>query len=283
MPSLTIFANFRINDQERFFRMRDSFLSFKDIEAQRWVINVRGKYNLETLFFLHDHLGDKLSAHVIESKRGWFEDSRKLLPEIDSEYVLFWIEDHINTVDVSRYKVVLEEMKSSGSESLCYSWWQNDRLRQIYKGIEKKEYDNIETFLLDGKTNAIALRNCPGYYMISAVSIFSAEFFKRIVSKNDPVFRRWPKETPFDFEKKGTDIHWLPIKMAIPKYELFASIDDENRCPGYSLQSRGMYPQRVTREEERCDMRHAGVMRRISRKILPRFIKTLLLRLSYHF
>ena len=283
MVSLTIFANFRINDQERLCRMRDSFLSFKNIDAQCWVINARGKYNLETLFFLHDHLGDKLSAHVIESGRGWFEDSRKLLPEIFTEYVLFWIEDHINLADVVNYKAILKEMKLSGSESLCYSWWQQGRLRRIYEGIEKKEFNNIETFLLDRQANAIALRNCPGYYIVSAVSIFSIEFFKRIINKNDPVLRRWPKETPFDFEKKGTDIHWLPIKQAIPKYELFASIDDDNGCPGYPLQSRGLYPVRVIREEARRDVQNSGIIRRICRKILPKFMRSLLLRLGYHF
>ncbi len=271
MPTLTIFANFRINDQERFCRMRDSFLSFKDIDAQRWVINARGKYKVEALFFLHDHLGCKLSAHAIESGRGWFADTRKLLPEIDTEFVLFWVEDHINLVDVDKYRVILEEMKDSGSESLFYSWWRQGKLRQIYDGIEKNEYANIETFFLDKKTNAIAQKNCPSY-IISAVSIFNTEFFKKVVNKNDPFLKRWPKETPFDFEKKGTDIHWLPIKLAIPKYELFASIDDDHDCSGYSLQSRGFYPRRILRKEEVKDVQDLGRLRMIIRKI-KRFIK----------
>ncbi|WP_157834490.1 hypothetical protein [Candidatus Ruthturnera calyptogenae] len=50
-PTLTIFANFRINNEERYQRMKDSFESFKDIKAQKWVINVRGSYKLKTIFF----------------------------------------------------------------------------------------------------------------------------------------------------------------------------------------------------------------------------------------
>ncbi len=49
--SLTIFANFRINDSEVLQRMKDSFLSFKDIDSKQWLINVRGKYKLQALFF----------------------------------------------------------------------------------------------------------------------------------------------------------------------------------------------------------------------------------------
>ena len=42
-PSLTVFSNFRINDEERLIRLKDSFYSFKDICAEKWVINIRGK------------------------------------------------------------------------------------------------------------------------------------------------------------------------------------------------------------------------------------------------
>ena len=51
-PTLTIFANFRINNEERYQRMKNSFMSFKDINAQKWVINVRGSYKLKTILFL---------------------------------------------------------------------------------------------------------------------------------------------------------------------------------------------------------------------------------------
>lgn len=281
MASLTIFANFFINDQERFFRMQDSFLSFKNIDAKLWVVNVRGKYNLETLFFLHDQLGDRLSGHIIESGLGWFADSRKLLSVIDTDYVLFWLEDHFNLVDVSKYKAILEEMKASGSESLCYSFWEHGRFERIYAGIKKVKYENIEVFLLDKKANDLIQKNHPNY-IINCISIFSVELFKRIVNKNDPVLRQWPKETPFDFEKKGTDIHWLPIMQAVPRYELFTSIDDDRGCVGYSLQSRSIYPRRVIREEKISDMQHLGIMRKLGRKILPGSLKYFLKRLSYH-
>ncbi len=49
MTTLTIFANYFINDEERFLRLKDSFWSFKDVNPLKWVINVRGKYKSEVL------------------------------------------------------------------------------------------------------------------------------------------------------------------------------------------------------------------------------------------
>jgi hypothetical protein len=61
------------------------------------------------------------------------------------------------------------------------------------------------------------------------------------------ISRKWPTETPFDFEKSHKDTHWLPIRCGVSKEELFVSIDDDHGEPGSSLISRGLYPNRVPR------------------------------------
>ena len=58
--SLVIFANFRIDNKERYLRMQDSFFSFKDISAEKWVINIRGFYKEQAINFLQEHLKSKL-------------------------------------------------------------------------------------------------------------------------------------------------------------------------------------------------------------------------------
>ena len=78
-------------------------------------------------------------------------------------------------------------------------------------------------------------------------SFLSTELFKKIINKG--IFMRcYPKQTPFNFEKRPHETFFLPIKYALPKYELFASIDDDHNEPGYSLQSRGLYPKRFTKK-----------------------------------
>ena len=53
--SLVVFANFRIDNEERYLRLKDSFFSFKDISAEKWVINIRGSYKEQTKNFLQEH------------------------------------------------------------------------------------------------------------------------------------------------------------------------------------------------------------------------------------
>ena len=231
MVTFSVFANFYINDKERFLRFKDSFLSFKDIDATKWFINARGKYKFDVLFFLHGHLTDRLIPYTLESEEGWFYDSRKMMNDINTDYVFFWVEDHINLIDVDKYKEIISDMKESQSEYLCYSWWAFGKPKEIYKKVKKNNFRNIESFLLDKKTH-LMIENDHSTYIISMQGVFSNQLFKKIIEKGAPFLRSYPRKTPFDFEKGGDDVSWLPIKVAIPKYELFAAIDDDFGLPG---------------------------------------------------
>ena len=248
--SLTIFANFRIDNEERYQRMKDSFLSFKDISAEKWVINIRGAYREETLNFLKKHLRSKLCYYEMESKKGWFHDTRIMLKDINSDFVFFWIEDHINMVDISKYDEILDEMQENECEHLAYSWWHN-KYKKKFSSLEKKESASLNIYEMNKENIKTIEKNISHYfYIISAVSITSSRLFKKIISSDHPRLKRWPKETPFDFEKRSTDMEFVPFNHAISKFELFASIDD-NHGTGerYSLIDRGLYPNRMTREK----------------------------------
>ena len=52
MNNLTIFANFFIDSEERFIRMKDSFSSMNKIECESYLVNVRGSYAREVVNFL---------------------------------------------------------------------------------------------------------------------------------------------------------------------------------------------------------------------------------------
>lgn len=270
MATLTIFANFQINDKERFLRLKDSFISFKNIEARKWVINVRGVYKKDVLSFLYSHLGEKLISYDLESDKGWFHDTKRMLKDIDTDFVFFWVEDHINLVGVQKYKEILNEMKESESEYLLYSWWNFGKSREIYDVLQKKEFNNISTFLFD--FNAWSKIDKNKIYLISMVSFLSVDLFKKIIKKGPPTLRGYSKFCPFDFEKGGADTEWLPIRYALSKCELFASVDDGPE--GYSLQSRGLYPCRVLRQKSnpRKVPLWKSFFRAKIRKYIPNFI-----------
>ena len=44
MKKFTVFANFFIDTEERFLRLKDSFFSFSSADIHEWIINIRGEY-----------------------------------------------------------------------------------------------------------------------------------------------------------------------------------------------------------------------------------------------
>jgi len=247
MSNLSIFANFRIESEERLQRMKDSFMSFKDINASKWVINVRGDYKKQAMSFISEQLGAQLTSFELESEQGWFHDSRIMLREMQSEFVLYWIEDHINIVtDYSLYDHIIDDMKTANIEFLPYSFfWTTKR----YELIEKKEMTHFSWLDLNTANCQLLQKKATSAYIIFCVGIFSRELFGRIILDDDNRQAiKWPKDTPFNFEKSCHDTHWLPIRIGLPKFELFASIDDDSVEPGSSLISRGLYEARQRRK-----------------------------------
>ena len=116
--SLTIFANFRIDTDERLQRMKDSFESFRLASIDRWVINARGEFREAAMAFLSEQIGGKLILFSLESGKGWFHDSRQMLVFIQSEYVFFWIEDHICMCGPDKLNTIIKDMKNSEIEYL---------------------------------------------------------------------------------------------------------------------------------------------------------------------
>ena len=275
--SLTIFANFKIDNEERYLRMKDSFISFKDISAEKWVINIRGSYKSDTFDFLKEHLGEKLYHYDLQSSNGWFHDTRVMLKDINSDYIFFWIEDHINMVDVTIYDNILKDMCENKVDHFIYSWWQKSGLNK-YEYINKKETNNINIYNISDRNIRIIEKRIGTYFMpISAVSISTNMFFKKIVTSNHPKLKRWPRETPFDFEKRSSDFEFFPFVLSFPKFELFANIDDNHGTVGYSLIDRGLYENRMTRDEiKSIEFRKSFNYYRLIKTIFPNVIWKLL-------
>lgn len=230
--------------------MKDSFYSFRDVQPEEWRINIRGRLKHVARDFLSSELGDKLSVHFLESKKGWFHDSYSYMQDVQSDFVFFWIEDHICLVGPDVLRSVLEETHAFFADQLWYSWVHNGTWRTLSYLPVAVEGDQISIFKIDEESASKARKSLGrDFFVVSAVSILSREFFLKILSSNRPYLKRWPKYLPFDFEKISKDRVASEIRWAIPKIELFAAIDDDHGNPGYSLISRGIYPNRLSRSE----------------------------------
>ena len=251
--SLTIFSNFRINTEENFLRMKESFNSFKNVKIDKWVINFRGSYKDKSIKFLSEELGDKLIKFELNSNKGWFHDTKKMLNNINTEFVFYWIEDHINISKIDYINRIISEMSEKKIDYLGYSWFGLGTFMSEFNGIRQNHSHDLVCLNYDNNANTLRQKNSLrliGFKsnIISLAGIYSIKMFIKIIKSKKPYLRRWPKQTPFDFEKKWCDTYILPVKMAIPKYEIFSNIDDDNLINGSSLISRRLYPKRVIRK-----------------------------------
>lgn len=285
---LTVFANFRIDSQERYLRMCDSYQSFKDSSVNQWVINVRGAFKDVAVDFLKREIpGERLCISTKESSKGWAYDSAQMLSHIPGPYVLFWIEDHILMASPKTLDDVVTEMQLTGASYLEYSWFGDGALVNGFKCCNPVSLENIHRCDFDKAANKRRQEYYrenyrDGVYIISVAAVFEKTLFSKLILKRSPFFRRWSKYTPFNFEKRWDDTSWLPLKVAIPKQELFACIDDDNLYPGGSLVARGLYPLRVTRDDLLL-YRSPIYIRRIKRVLSKCPMLLVVAKSAYHF
>jgi len=197
------------------------------------VINCRGDFKNEVYQILKEKLGEKLIFSNRESKRGWFYDSSKMLSNISNDFVFFWIEDHAKISNKFFEKKDLKVLSYKKIDFIQYSFTHQSRFNELAPYIIDKD-EKFNYYSIDRSKPKQKI------YIISAVGLFPKIFFRKIITSNHPVLKRWPRNTPFDFEKTIFDRIFLPIKIALPRNEMFACIDDDHGQYNYSLLSRGL-------------------------------------------
>lgn len=263
--------------------MKDSLQSFKDI-SDNWVINIRGSFREEAILFLKQHLGDKLSlCEFLDDGRGWIENALDMMPNVKHDYILLWIEDHINVSPTEIYTEIIQDMKTAHADYLLYSWWMFGKSREAFSVVPMEKLQHIDVIKLDEQLWKKIMGHGHPYYLLSLLGIYRKSFLIRMM-KNDRrklprqtiryIFmtmalldklgihfdhtkafqslhrltgyrlRRFSKEAPFDLEKSSDRFDMLPFTMALSRQELFACIDDNLGMPGYSLESRGLYKEK---------------------------------------
>lgn len=241
MKKLSIFANFFIDTEERLQRMIDSYESMKLLHGLQWLVNIRGSKKAEAVAYLKSH---SVQVFDICSGNGWFYDTKVLSSNVTSEYVFLWIEDHL-CLRPEKVEAIVDEMFKNDLDLITYSFWNQGQMRRRYENVDIIYGAEIDWFEHTVENNHIVQKNEGGSYLVSYASIIKTPLFKKLLFENKRF--RWSKEVPFDFEIDPQDVQWLPLKRAVPKYEIFASIDDDHSVPGSSLIARGLYPNRIPR------------------------------------
>lgn len=248
MKKISVFANFFIDNQERLDILKLSFNSFKKANIENWVINIRGQKKIDTKNFLNKNIKkSKIKIFFYEDKKGWLYDSLKISKFLRSQYVFFWVEDHVCIGGYKYFNNVINSLFNYKIDYLPYSWFffgnniKSFDTQNLYsnKYILYKNYNKIDHKKRLQYANKKKLKY--DQYIISACSIIKKNIFIKLLSKKDRFFYKWSNFLPFNFEKDQADMHWLPYKIGILKNELFAALDDDLGVKGYSLISRKFF------------------------------------------
>jgi len=275
--------------------MKDSFSSFNQASIDKWIINARGPLADEALQFLRDNVGERLVEYRIETDFGWFHDTRLMLDAIETDYVLYWIEDQICLCGPDFLNEVVSEMKILNVDYMGYSWFGLGSYIAEFCGLFQKSLNCISVVEYDMQAHKSRIKNSAKLIgikaaIISLPGIFSKTLFAQLVQDRKFFLRRWPKETPFDFERLWNDTSVLPLKYGVPKFEIFCTIDDDNQVPGSSLVSRGLYTERQSREDL-LEVRESAYKKdslpwlrhMLRRNALAQKVNRFMIRVSYHF
>ena len=271
-PSVTVLANFFIDNEERFHRMKTSFNSFRNLDPDQWLVNIRGSYKFQAEEFLKDQLKSKIRLFNLKSRQGWFYDTKIITSYIDTSYIFIWIEDHVLMEPTTVLENCLIEMEKFKVDQLYYSFFTNE-MRQRYAFIPIYKKGKFITVTKLDYEACLKIRSIikKDFYLTSLVSIMSKDYFLKILYSAKPYLKRWPRSLPFDFEKKSNDQVSPIIWHAIPNKELFASIDDDKDEKDYSLISRGIYKSLIPEyDTKKIEYLKTSLFKKRLKKIIPK-------------
>ncbi len=274
---LSIFANINISTRERLANLQASYKSMEGI-SDNWLINIRGKYRQQAIAYLRRRLGSKaIFFNLLDDSRGWMVNSLDMLSQAKYSYLLVWNEDHLNTAPVSLYTKIVSEMSRHNVQYMIYSWWFFGEIRAAFDSQRIRKGKYIDSVMLTRRVWEKVKSRGYKHYIISMVAIFRKDLLRKFFvmdARKWPFFisklmlfvlslgkklklsynmhtafgkvnmvlgnylARYPKETPFELEKDPERVDILPIKVGLPKRELFACLNDDGGFEGYKLTSR---------------------------------------------
>ena len=225
---ITILANIRINSKKRLKHLKDSFSSFNQI-SDNWLINIRGKYRIQTMIFLQKNLGERATIfELLDDDLGWSTNCLTMLKSAKHNHIFVWVEDHVNISPQKYLNKVIKEGVLNKVDFLFTTWW---RFGYKYQRFDKLGFLNKhKTVSIINLTKDKWLKfttNKYRPYLIPMQGIFKKKLLIKIMQADQ---KMWPVKISYAFFK----IIDILIKLGFKeeKQEIFKRI---NKYTGYSL------------------------------------------------
>lgn len=280
-PTVSVFANFFIESPERLLRMQDTISPLLGFGFHNWVVNVRGDLAEQACSYIKEQVTDELTLTSENNALGWLSQTFEMSANLKGDYVLIWLEDHMLMANHKTLSNVVTDMKKTSCDHLSHSWF-TEAYQEQYKDLTRSEETATMISYKLNEVNAKHIRKqkLSRVFVSSLTSIMTKDYFQLVARPR--FIRRWPHETPFDFE-----ITWFSrvapdVVIGEAKLEIFASIDDSAHSTTYSLIDRGLYPNRVSREDMRISNGTSSRSFIFARKLITSAKLTPLLKLYGH-
>lgn len=221
--------------------MKDSLHTFSFVVADRWIVNIRGRFAKDAAVLVRASVSVKTDIYHLEGN--WNHVCLDLIQNTSTSYTLLWLEDHLCVGGVNYLYRAVREMAAKNVDVMQYSCFNKGAYADRYSRVAKERGVYLSTFRHDRANNKLIQEQCSGSYLISLTSIFKTQFFKFLLTISRP--SNWDDTTPFPFELPGNYERILPFIRGISKEEIFCSIDDDNN--NTSLQTQRRYPIRLGR------------------------------------
>ena len=147
MNKISVFANFYIDSEERFLRLKDSFFSFYRCNFYSWNINIRGEYKQQVESFLRMNVKENLNIYFLDTDKGWMEDSMTIIEEVKSSLIFIWVEDHICIKNEKILNNIIDEMFENQVDNLIYSWFHKGRYKSPLNFLKFQKLKNYYFFV----------------------------------------------------------------------------------------------------------------------------------------
>lgn len=214
------------------------------------IIRVRGRFALQ---FANSFNNNK----QIQVMRGeefslWRNQTVFDLDNICTPYILLFLEDHIFVGNQQLFKNQLELVVRHDVDLFQYSWfpqyqaWRNCDV--FTKGDSVKE--NIVWADITQETLE-ELKKTELRWVVSMTSVFKKEVLIDLLKMSRPIIKKTNPRAPFDVEKSPNHTFYLPLRLALPKQEIFVCVDDDNTIPNSSAISRGIVKNVIENREVR--------------------------------
>ena len=241
---ITVLVNLIVDDsikEKRLLRLIDALCRYEFIDFS---IRLRGRYANLLEKEVTKLLKDKKSPFVIrvgENVKNWKLNSLIQTYDFDNEHYLLLNEDHFPNTEHEVLREYLQQCIQADIEVSGISFYPGyEKLLTYIANSFPQDRKQLVHGYFTSKDWQIVPRDARNY-PISLLGMYKKHYLRKILKSRRPFWRRYPFNSPFDFEQSGNYGWIFPFSFALPTVEIFACVDDDCGVDGYSLISRGVY------------------------------------------